>query len=288
GTPMRREELGDLRLQKGTWVVVNTLCNDDGQPRAAWELVRGRLGVIDAISDTQITVRLQRLTFKPTPFRYPHRRTDLQPGQVYTLDEMVDDLNADKYLEACQHAAANPLYHWLSDAYADPQASKPLRVIRPSRLRAGLAFADLAAQVQQPSGLTAAQRAIVGAHYPEQVLVVQGPPGTGKSYTLGLAILARASALQTVVRPFRVAVAAKTHAAVSIVLESVVRRVQELRASHAQETQLDLLQHVRVAKICNDRDEMVPAGVEVLLADGGEEQSAGEQWQALLTEPLLI
>jgi hypothetical protein len=150
GTPVSREEMGDLRLQEGTWVVVNTLCNDEGQPRAAWELVRGRLGVIRAINDVHITVHLQRLSFKPTPFRYPHRRTDLQPGQVYTLDEMVDDLNADKYLEACQHAASNPLYHWLSDAYTAPQAPKPLRVIRPSRLRAGLAFADLAAQAQQP------------------------------------------------------------------------------------------------------------------------------------------
>ena len=44
GTPISREEMGDLRLQEGTWVVVNTLCNDEGQPRAAWELVRGRLG----------------------------------------------------------------------------------------------------------------------------------------------------------------------------------------------------------------------------------------------------
>jgi hypothetical protein len=33
-------------------------------------------------------------------------------------------------------------------------------------------------------------------------------------------------------RPFRVAVTAKTHAAVSIVLDSVSRRLQELRASH--------------------------------------------------------
>jgi hypothetical protein len=184
--------MGDLRLQEGTWVVVNTLCNDDGQPRAAWELVRGRLGVIHTISDAQLTVQLQRLTFRPTPFRYSHSRADLHPGQVYTLDEMVDDLNADKYLEACQHATTNTLYRWLSTAYTDPQAPKPLRVIRPSRLRDGLAFANLAAQVQQPAGLTAAQYAIVGAHYPEQVLVVQGPPGTGKTHTLGLAILARA------------------------------------------------------------------------------------------------
>jgi hypothetical protein len=288
GTPVSREASGDLRLQEGTWVVLNTLCNDEGQPQAAWEIVRGRLGVISAIHDAQITVRLHRLSFKPTPFRYPHRRTDLQPGQVYTLDEMVDDLNADKYLEACQQAASNPLYRWLNAAYLDPQAPKTQRVLRPSRLRAGQAFADLAAQAQQPSGLTTAQRAIVGAHYPEHVLVVQGPPGTGKSHTLGLAILARAWVLSSVARPFRVAVAAKTHAAVSIVLDSVARRLQELRASHSQDTQLDLCQHVRIAKVCNDMGEPVPVGVEVLLADGNDEQSAGEQWQELLTEPVLI
>ena len=288
GTPMSREEMGDLRLQEGTWVVINTLCNDEGQPRAAWELVRGRLGIISAISDVQIIVHVQRLTFKPTPFRYSHRRTDLHPGQVYTLDEMVDDLNADKYLEACQHAIANPFYHWLNAAYTAPQAPKPLRVIRPSRIRAGQAFADLAALAQQPSGLTAAQRAIVGGYYPEHVLVVQGPPGTGKSHTLGLAILARAWALKSMARPFRVAVAAKTHAAVSIVLDSVARRLQELLATHSQDTQLDLFTHIRIAKVCNDMDESVPAGVEVLLADGNDEQSAGEQWQELLTEPMLI
>jgi hypothetical protein len=288
GTPVSREEMGDLRLQEGTWVVVNSLCNDEGEPRAAWELVRGRLGVIRTITDTQITVQLQRLSFKPTPFRYAHRRTDVQPGQIYTLDEMVDDLNADKYLEACQHAATNPLYRWLSDAYTAPQAPKSLRVIRPSRLRAGQAFADPAAPAQQPFGLTAAQRAIVGGYYPEQVLVVQGPPGTGKSYTLGLAILARAWALQTGARPFRVAVAAKTHAAVSIVLDSVAQRLRELLASHADGKQLDALKHVRIAKVCNAMDEPVPAGVEALLADGDDEQSAGEQWQALLAEPLVI
>ena len=132
-------------------------------------------------------------------------------------------------------------------------------MIRPSRLRAGLAFADLAAQAQQPSGLTAAQRAIVGGYYPEQVLVVQGPPGTGKSHTLGLAILARAWALSSVARPFRVAVAAKTHAAVTIVLHSVVQRLQELLASHGHAGRLDLFRNIRIAKVCNDLDEPVPA-----------------------------
>ena len=82
--------------------------------------------------------------------------------------------------------------------------------------------------------------------------------------------------------------AAKTHAAVRIVLDSVARRLQELRASHSHEERLNLLKQVRLAKVCNDLDEPVPTGVEVLLADGNDEQSASEQWLELLTEPLLI
>src|SRR5437867_7450512 len=118
--------------------------------------------------------------------------------------------------------------------------------------------------------------------------MVQGPPGTGKSHTLGLAILARAWALTSVARPFRVAVAAKTHAAVTIVLHSMVQRLQELLATHGHAGRLDLFRNIRIAKVCNDRDEAVPAGVEVLRADGNDDQSAGEQWQELLTEPVLI
>src|SRR6516165_11583641 len=63
---------------------------------------------------------------------------------------------------------------------------------------------------------------------------------TGKNHTLGLAILARVWTLKSVARPFRVAVVAKTHAAVSIVLDSITQRLQELRARHGQDAQLDL------------------------------------------------
>ena len=84
------------------------------------------------------------------------------------------------------------------------------------------------------------------------------------------------------------AVAAKTHAAVRIVLHSVAQRMQELLARHGQAGPLAAFPPLRLAKVCNDLDEVVPAGVEVLLADGNETQSAGEQWQALLAAPLLI
>jgi hypothetical protein len=74
----------------------------------------------------------------------------------------------------------------------------------------------------------------------------------------------------------------------SAVRRDTTRRLQELLVMTGQDTQLNLFQHVHIAKVCNDLDEPVPAGVEVLLAEGNDEQSAGEQWQALLTEPVLI
>ena len=149
-----------------------------------------------------------------------------------------------------------------------------------------LAFADLAAQAQQPSGLTAAQRAIVGGYYPEQVLVVQGPPGTGKSHTLGLAILARL-ALTSAARPFRVAVAARRMRQ-SVSCSTAWRSGYRSCWPAMARTPSSMFKDVRLAKVCNDVDEPVPAGVEVLLADGNDVQSAGEQWLELLTEPLLI
>jgi superfamily I DNA and/or RNA helicase len=72
------------------------------------------------------------------------------------------------------------------------------------------------------------------------------------------------------------------------VLDSVAQRLQELRACHGQDAELNVFKDVRLAKVCNGMDEPVPAGVEVLLADGNDVQSAGEQWLELLTEPLLI
>src|SRR5262249_41192630 len=128
------------------------------------------------------------------------------------------------------------------------------------------------AQSQRPYGLTDAQREIVGGRFVERALVVQGPPGTGKSHTIGFAILARALALKTTVRPFRVAVAAKTHAAVEIVLKSIVSRLTDLLTAHPNDPRLNLLKQARVVKVGSDPGERVLEGVELILADGSDGQ----------------
>ena len=179
-----------------------------------------------AFPERGAALRLMPMSFKNSPFRYRHALFAPAPGALYTADEMCDDLNSDKFLDACRNARHNHLYRWLSD----PEEGRRPRAVRPRRLRDALEVARLAALAQAPHGLTDAQRSVVGEHLTDRVLVVQGPPGTGKSHTLGFAIISRMLAQATPARPFRVAVLARTHAAVSVALDSVAKRAAQLLA----------------------------------------------------------
>jgi CRISPR/Cas system-associated exonuclease Cas4 (RecB family) len=285
GEPAGRNEVKNLRFEEDDWGVLNPMLNEQGKPFSPSAMIKGRLIIIEALDDASIELRLLGLSFKNSRFRYSHRCFIPQLGELYTLDEMVDDLNADKHLEACRQASQNHLYRWISQAH---RSSKQNRSLRPMRLRAGKEIASMAAQSQQPHGLTAAQARIIGELYTEQVALVQGPPGTGKSHTIGFAILARMLTLKTAGRPFRVGVAAKTHAAVKIVLESVMKRMADLRAAFPNDPRLAPLEKLRVSKIGAEPAESVPRGVELLMADGNEDQSASQQWQDLMGEELLL
>jgi hypothetical protein len=273
---------GTLKYREGDWAVLNPLAGEDGEPLSAWKLVHGRLAVVERIDASSVELRLMPMSFKNSTFRYTHRLFTPSPGTVYTLDEMLDDLNADKFLEASQNAESNHLYRWIER----PEEGKQPRAIRPKRLREVADVADLAHGVQAPHGLTDAQRRVVGDHVADRVLVVQGPPGTGKSHTLGFAVLARALALATPVRPFRIAVLAKTHAASLVALESIAKRARQLLATG--DARVASLAGLKLAKVCNDVSDPVPEGVERVLAGGGDDVTAPEQWYFLLQEPLLV
>ncbi|HZH90520.1 MAG TPA: AAA domain-containing protein [Pyrinomonadaceae bacterium] len=284
GETLTITDMAALRFREGDWVVLNPLVDEAGKFLPARKLVRGRLAVVEELDEARVRLRLLSMNFKNSDFRYPHWSFKPEAGAICTIDAMADDLNADKFLDACRHAASNHLYHWLTNA----EEGKRGRGIRPKRLRDATEITALASRAQAPHGLTGAQGRVVGGYMQERVLVLQGPPGTGKSHTLGFAVLARALALATPARPFRVAVAAKTHAASSIALASIASRARQLLRAGAGDARLAQLERLRVAKICNDAGEELAVGVEPLFADGGEESRAGEQWAMLLAEPLLV
>ncbi len=282
---------GMLKLRAGDWVVLNALADAEGRALPAWKLVRGRLAVVEEMKAEEVELRLMPMSFKNSAFRFPHQLFAPDAGRIYTIDEMADDLNSDKFLEACRHADTNHLYRWITNA----EEGKSPRAVRPKRVRDAQEFAQMATLAQSPHGLTRAQNQIVGGHLTDRVLVVQGPPGTGKSHTLGFAVLARALAQASPAKPFRIAVLAKTHAAVRVALESIARRRRELLAAREGVLKTDAnleilrpLERLKLVKICSDAGEICPEGVEVLLPDGGEDASAAAQWEALLSEELLI
>jgi hypothetical protein len=273
-----------VKFREGDWVVVNPLAGDEGRALPAWKLLRGRLAVVEEFDGARAALRLLPMSFKNSDFRFPHKLFKPEASALFTVDEMADDLNADKFLDACRHAATNNLYRWIDDA----EEGKRPRAIRPRRLRDAQEIADIASRTQQPHGLTAAQRRVVGDALADRVLVLQGPPGTGKSHTLGFAVLARALALATPARPFRVAVCARTHAATQIALASIAKRARELRDGADGDARVAPLGGLKVVKVCNDAGEPVPAGVERIFVDGGDELSAAEQWDLLLGESMLV
>ncbi len=280
---------GALRVREGDWMTLNALRDGETEePPAGKRIVHGRLSVVEEITENQLRLRLQPLSFKNSRFRFGHRMIEPEQGLLYTLDEMADDLNADKLLAACRNASSNHLYQWLDQ----PQLGQTPRAVRPTRLRAAKRVAEIAHAIQTPFGLTNAQRKVIGEFVADRVLVLQGPPGTGKSHTLGFATLARALSQKSDARPFRIAVCAKTHAAVQIALGSIRARADNLlRGSENLSSEdvalLQTLAPLQVWKICNDESESLPDGVECLLADGNQRMKAGEQWAHLMGEPLV-
>jgi len=236
-----------FRLKEGAWVVINA----QEPHKSASQIKHGRLAMIRGIGTDWIELELLGITFGKNKFRYYHQR-DLEPeaGLLYTLDEMADDMNADKALEALHNAESNQLYRWLVlgsgtevGAQADPISSQ---------------FVGLVDTVEGTRRPTARQGEVIGKRHAESLLLVQGPPGTGKSQTVAWAVLSRLVCSQAQGRPFRVAVSCKTHNAVNIVLGAIASKLRRLEAFQTGLTKgLD----AQVYKLVNEAADGVPAGV---------------------------
>ncbi|MFO7965306.1 MAG: hypothetical protein R6U50_15385 [Desulfobacterales bacterium] len=202
-----------FRLKEGGWIVINKA---DPSPSAS-QIKKGRLGIIQDVDAHWIDIDLLDISFWHSRFRYRHN-ADLEPkpGERYTLDEMADNMNADKMREALLNAESNVLYQWLCETPDGRPVDHAQFYTR---------FADLIDQLEKPKKLTRRQREVVVERLEDPLFLVQGPPGTGKSHTLSWAVLARLAARGAQGHPFRVAVSSKTHNAVNIVVGTIAEKL---------------------------------------------------------------
>ncbi|MFN8469235.1 MAG: AAA domain-containing protein [Caldilineaceae bacterium] len=243
-----------LRLKEGDWLVMNPAA-ESGAPLSASTLKHGRLVTLAKLSPEIVGLHLLDANFFRNQFRYSHNAT-LQPeeGELYVIDQMADDLNADKQLEALGHTDSNTLYHWL--------LTRPnRRTLPPSTAEQAQAFLQVVHTLQPKAKLTKRQRSVVAGWLDEPLLLVQGPPGTGKSATLGWAILNRIQLAAAAGRPCRVAISCKTHNAIRIVLKSVVEKLDQLMRFPLPSLGAQGMPHVPLYKIVSSEGDDLPRHV---------------------------
>jgi len=262
-----------FRLKEGAWVV---LSEADPVPSAT-AVQKGRLAIVRSVEKGAIELDLLDLTFWQGKFRYRHNK-DMVPtmGSLYTLDEMADDLTADKSLAAIQHADSNSLYQWI----VQPPNRRPASQVEEGRLSE---FCDLIDQIMgRGRKLTKKQREAIAGHPGESLYLVQGPPGTGKSVTIGWAVLARAAGAAMQGRPFRVAVSCKTHNATNIVLAAIAAGQKRLPGT--RQFGGEALRAMPIYKIVNEEEDGAPPGVQPLKCFGAEPGDL----DAIFEQPLLV
>ena len=262
-----------FRLKEGSWIVFNEATKTTGN-----RLKNGRLGIVVAVGESWLELSLLDITFgRGSRFRFYHKR-DLTPelGGLYTIDEMADDMNADKQLAALAHASDNTLYDWLRQR----PTPYPLEESTNGQIAQIVALIN---ELAAPNSLTASQRQVIADSLEEPLLLVQGPPGTGKSYTLGWAIIARLLLHAAQRRPCRIAVSSKTHKAVNIVLESISQKWQLLQAAGVANPAGGPLPYLGLFKLVNDPGDDTPVGVNAL-----SPYNEGRMLDTLLGESFLV
>ncbi len=208
------------KVKEGDWVVMN----DPVDPQlTANKIKNGRLAMVDELTPTRVVLQfMDNVQGRGKLFCYFHNsRISPQPGNLYVIDEMVDELNADKVLESLRNIGSNYFYQWLTKT----PVQRPLKNADFYQQFISQIDALLATKKRK---LTSSQKKIIGETPTYPLALVQGPPGTGKSYTLAWAILARIAAASVQGETCRVAICCKTHNAIKVVLKALAEAKQQL------------------------------------------------------------
>jgi hypothetical protein len=218
--------LQQMGPEEGDWMVVGP-ANDQARP---WDILRGRIAVVEAIDGDEITVGLKKMSFGKSEFRFGHKASlEIEKGSRYVLDPMADDLVAERVLDGCRNTTHNDLLRWVEGG-ADAIHTRDVAASELELLRDFGAVLETADGILTPTGR---QGEVIAARLGEPILLVQGPPGTGKTHTLAWAILARAYVAAKLGRSFHTLVTAMTHNAVEVVLRAIADKLDQLEREPA-------------------------------------------------------
>jgi hypothetical protein len=131
-------------------------------------------------------------------------------GRIYILDELADDIVAERASECLEHVLHNPLYDVLNEFLTG--RSRLLRDINLSKEEAESFLAwlrDRYAVSPKPEQWNFIRSVLDGS----KIITLQGPPGTGKTETLQWAVLAHVAAHRSHSR-CRVLMVGPTHKAI--------------------------------------------------------------------------
>lgn len=244
------------KVKEDDWVVFNAT----DQPLSPNQMKHGRLAQVVRVSEEVVELELLGMTFINGYFRYFHKNSiEPQANELYTIDPMADDLNADKILDSLKNVSGNIFYHWLLQK---PDCrSVPPNVQDTFNLFTNQVDAILANQKRK---LTAKQREAIAGNLGDPLVLVQGPPGTGKSYTLAWAILAQIAAASVQNRPCRVAISCKTHNAINVELKALAQALKQIVGFASSRLGAAALQVLQIYKVVNDVSDRIPQGVKAL------------------------
>ncbi len=202
-----------LRYKEGDLAVLNPAQEPNAEQQGVH---KGAIVRLDAVSPEAVEGELLGFGKRATPYRFSHVEVAVREGQLYSIDELVDDLLADRQHEACVRARGSLLHRAFDDgpeAFAQPAPQTALQ-----RAQTLLSFVPTLTERQRVGALLLVRR---------RLSLLQGPPGTGKSFTLGLAALVLHAARVDDTRLF---IGGVTHTSVDIALLSIKRRREELLA----------------------------------------------------------
>src|SRR5262249_17947019 len=104
------QALRQMSPEEGDWMVIGP-----ADPKARpWEILHGRLAIVQAIDGDEITAELMPMSFAKSEFRFGHNASlAIEQGERYVLDPMADDLVAHRVLDGCRNTDHNHFLAWI-------------------------------------------------------------------------------------------------------------------------------------------------------------------------------